>query len=62
MAGTEQASADLVESTLGGLGTIALPMWLVEKRSLKVLSLDGVKPSANAIANGAHPALAAIGA
>lgn len=55
VAGTEQESADLVESTAGALGTNTLPLLLAEKRALKVLSLDGVKPSAAAIANGSYP-------
>jgi len=55
VAGTEQESADLVESTPGALGSNTLPMLLAEKRALKVLPLDGVTPSAKTVANGSYP-------
>ena len=55
VAGTEQESADLVESTPGALGSNTLPMLLAEKRALKILPLDGVTPSAKAVANGSYP-------
>lgn len=54
VAGTEQESADLVETTSGALGSNTLPMLLAEKRALKVLPLDGVTPSAKTVANGRY--------
>lgn len=51
---TNQESDSLVESTSGALGISTMMQVFSEKRSLKVLSLDGVKPGARTLANGSY--------
>lgn len=55
LAVTDQDSADAMENIKGALGTSTLSQIISEKRALKALSLDGVKPSAKNIANGTYP-------
>lgn len=51
---TDQDSATNIESIEGSFGTNTLSQILSEKRSIKSLKLDGVAPSAAAIANGSY--------
>ncbi|MGZ8467068.1 MAG: substrate-binding domain-containing protein [Candidatus Binatia bacterium] len=55
VAANDHESADLIETIPGAIGTNMLPLVVAEKRALKVLPLDGVTPSAKAIANGSYP-------
>ncbi len=52
---TAQDSADLLETTPGGLGFTNLALILAEKRSVKMLSFNGVYPSVRNVANGKYP-------
>ncbi len=52
---TNQESNDLVEKTPASLGTSTLAEILSEKRSLKMLSFNGVQPSVKALADGTYP-------
>lgn len=52
---TDQDSADAVEKISGALGGSALTQVLAEKRQVKVLSLNGVKPSVKGISDGTYP-------
>ncbi len=48
MAVTSQECADLVERTPGAFSTLTLSQVMAEKRAVKVLSYNGVKPTAQA--------------
>ncbi len=52
---TDEDSADAIESTPGGFGTSILPLILSEKRSMKVLAINGVIPSPKTIGDGTYP-------
>lgn len=52
---TDQDTANALEKTPGALGPITLAQLLSEQRSLKPLSLDGVKPVPGALADGSYP-------
>lgn len=52
---TDQDTADSLEKVPGALGPTTLALVLSEKRAIKVLTLDGVVPSATAIADGSYP-------
>lgn len=52
---TDQETATAIEKVAGSLGPTTLALLLSEKRPLKALSLDGVVPSAQNIANGSYP-------
>lgn len=52
---SDQKSADLVQTTLGGMGISTLALILSERRPLKALTIDGVAPTPEAILNGSYP-------
>lgn len=52
---TDQDSAESTEKIPGALGTSTLAQILTEKRALKVLDFDGVKPSVDNMRNGSYP-------
>ncbi len=52
---TDQDSADAIENIPGALGTTTLAQIISEKRVLKKLSLNGVDPGLNSIADGTYP-------
>lgn len=52
---TDQDSADAIEKIPGAVGTVTLGQLVSEDRPFKVLSLDGVRPGADALASGAYP-------
>lgn len=51
---TAQDAADLLQRLPGGLGTTMLALILSENRPLKALSLDGVAPTPEAMADGSY--------
>ena len=51
---TAQAAADRLQRLPGGLGTTMLALILSENRPLKALSLDGVAPTPEAMADGSY--------
>ena len=55
MALTNQESDNLVETIPGSLGVSTLSQIISEKRSSKVLSFNGVKPSVKTLADGTYP-------
>lgn len=55
MAATDDENADLLEKLQGSFGAAAYAQVIAEKRNLKVLSLNGVKPAPETIANGTYP-------
>jgi phosphate transport system substrate-binding protein len=52
---TDQDAADAIENTPGAFGAITLALVLSEKRSIRVLALNGITPSAGAIVEGPYP-------
>lgn len=52
---TDHSHADALEKIPGSLGTSTLALITSEKRPLKVLSLNGIAPSPEAIENGSYP-------
>lgn len=52
---TDQETANAIEKVSGALGPSTLALLISEKRPLKALTLDGVVPSAQTIANGSYP-------
>ena len=52
---TDQETATSIEKISGAIGPSTLALLLSEKRPLKALSLDGVTPSAQTLANGKYP-------
>ena len=52
---TVQDAADLIQSRRGGLGTSSLSVIIAEKRPLKGLSLNGVAPTLETLADGSYP-------
>ena len=52
---TDQETASAIEKTPGALGPSTLALMVSEKRALKALTLDGVGPSVQNIANGSYP-------
>jgi phosphate transport system substrate-binding protein len=55
IAQTDQECADLIEKTPGGLGISTLTQTLSERRPFKILSLNGLTPSVNALKDGSYP-------
>ncbi len=55
LAYTDQAMADMILLSPGGLGLSTLALINSEKRPLKALILNGIKPSVNTIADGSYP-------
>ncbi len=55
MAVTDHDAADAIEQVPGALGTTTLAQISAEKRMLKALSLNGVKPGLNTLADGTYP-------
>lgn len=52
---SDRDAADAIEWIPGAFGVLALGMVAAEKREIKVFSLDGATPSANALAAGDYP-------
>jgi phosphate transport system substrate-binding protein len=52
---TDQENADVIEKTKGALGGGTLAQILSENRHVKVLSLNGVNPSVEALVDGSYP-------
>lgn len=57
MALTNQESDNLVETIPGSLGVSTLSQIISERRSSKILSFNGVKPSVKTLADGTYPLL-----
>lgn len=54
IAATDQDAADTLEQIPGSIGTTTLALIMSEKRPLKILSLDGVRPSVESIRDGRY--------
>lgn len=54
IASTDTVSAEQLESIPGAFGTTSLSILATEKRALKALSIEGVGPSVDALANGKY--------
>ncbi|MBF0176268.1 MAG: substrate-binding domain-containing protein [Magnetococcales bacterium] len=54
MADTDIDLVDMVEKVPGGLGSVALPLILAERRPLKGLILDGVEPTVSSMDNNSY--------
>ncbi len=52
---TDQETVDTIEKTLGSFGVTSLALMLSEKRNLRALTLDGVKPSVQSSIAGDYP-------
>jgi len=52
---TDEESATMIESIAGGFGSSMLTLIVSEKRALKLLSVKGIVPSPQNIANGSYP-------
>ncbi len=52
---TSQDAADLIEKVSGAIGLSTLALMRSESRKMKALSLDGVAPGKESIANGSYP-------
>lgn len=52
---TDQDSTDMLEKTPGSLGFSTLTQVVAEKHRLKILTLNGLAPSAEALAAGTYP-------
>lgn len=55
VAHTDQDAADQIETMPGGLGTATLALILSERRQLKALDLNGIRPSEATVADGSYP-------
>ena len=55
MAATDQDAAQALESTPGAFGMTTLALIVAEQRPLKALSIDGVPPTPQTIADGTYP-------
>lgn len=54
MAATDDENADFLEKTPSSFGALGLCQIIMEKRKLKVLSLNGVRPSVKTISDGRY--------
>lgn len=54
-AASDQENADYLERTPGALGALGLAVVIAERRQLRPLQLNGVAPSAEALAQGRYP-------
>ena len=54
VADTDTEAANLIEHTEGSFGATTLGLLLSERRNVKILKLDGVAPSAKALAEGRY--------
>jgi phosphate transport system substrate-binding protein len=52
---TDQENASAIEKTIGALGGGTLTQILSENRQVRILSLNGVKPSVEGLADGSYP-------
>jgi phosphate transport system substrate-binding protein len=52
---TAQEAADKIESLTGAFGTTTPNLIATEKRAIKALKVDGIEPTARAIADGSYP-------
>ncbi len=52
---TDQDTADAIENIPGAFGGVTLAIVVSEKRNIRVLKLDGVVPTARALADGSYP-------
>ena len=52
---TDQDTADLIEKTPGAFGGVTLALIISEKRDIRALELNGVVPTARALADGSYP-------
>lgn len=52
---TDQEAADLIERLPGGIGTSTLALVTAERRPLRALALDGVRPDLAQVASGRYP-------
>lgn len=55
MAMTEQDTADVIEKIPGAFGGLTLALVVSEKREIHVLKVNGIVPTARALANGSYP-------
>jgi phosphate transport system substrate-binding protein len=52
---TDQDSADQIARLPGAFGTSTLALMLSEKRAMHAVAIEGVMPSAKAVADGTYP-------
>ena len=52
---TDQEAMTMVEKLPSGLGTASLTAVIAEKRALRAITIDGVAPTLDNLANGSHP-------
>jgi len=52
---TDQDTADVIEKIPGAFGAVTLALVISEKREIRVLKLNGVVPTARALADGSYP-------
>jgi phosphate transport system substrate-binding protein len=55
VAPTDQEAADAVEGVPGAMGTSTLVLVVAERRPLKTLAINGVRPTAESVGNGSYP-------
>ena len=52
---TDQDAADALEKVPGAFGTTTLSLVTTERRDIRILALDGVRPSPERLADGSYP-------
>ena len=55
VAATDGEAADAVEGVPGAVGTSTLALIAAERRPLKALAINGVRPTAESVGNGSYP-------